>query len=63
LNGKELTPKDGVQFEKDVANNRYVLVIPKLNQLVHSGKITIKATNLVGTAQHDLDVNVYGMNS
>jgi hypothetical protein len=63
LNGKELTAKDGVQFEKDVANNRYVLVIPKLNPLVHAGKITIKATNLVGTVQHDLDVDVHGITS
>jgi hypothetical protein len=34
-----------------------------LNPLVHAGKITIKATNLVGSVQHDLDVDVYGKES
>ncbi len=60
LNGKELTVKDGVKFEKDVSSNTHVLIIPKLNPAVHAGKISIKATNSVGTIQHDLDVNVYG---
>ena len=60
LNGKELSAKDGVKIEKDVNTNTYVLTIAKLNPAVHAGKITIKATNLVGSIQHDIDVDVYG---
>lgn len=62
LNGKELTAKDGVQFEKDLATQRYALVIPKLNPAVHAGKISIKATNSVGSFHHELDVIIFGNN-
>jgi len=60
FNAKELTPKDGIQIEKDANNNRYALVIPKVISSVHSGTITIKATNPIGSAQHELNLNVLG---
>ena len=62
MNGKELTMKDGVQIEKDVNNNRYSLVIPKANPSVHAGTLTIKATNSIGSAQHELNISILGMN-
>lgn len=39
-------------------NNKYSLVIPKLNSSSHSGVLTIKATNPIGTAQHEMNINV-----
>jgi hypothetical protein len=60
INGKELTTKDGVQIEKDVNNNRYSLTIPKANPSAHAGVITIKATNAIGSAQHELSLNILG---
>ena len=60
INGKELTTKDGVQIEKDVNNNRYVLVIPKANPTVHAGQITIKAANNIGTVTHELTLHILG---
>lgn len=59
INGKELTAKDGVQIEKDVNNNKYVLTIPKANPAVHAGVVTIKATNSIGTVQHELNLNIF----
>ncbi len=61
VNGKELTNKDGVQIEKDANNNRYSLTIPKANPSVHAGVITIKATNTIATAQHELNLNILGL--
>ena len=61
LNGKELTNKDGVQFEKDVANNKYSLTIPKVNTNVHAGTITIVAKNPIGSVQHELTLSVNGV--
>ena len=61
INGKELTNKDGVQIEKDVANNKYTLVIPKVNPTAHSGVIIIKAVNPIGAAQHEINLNILGM--
>ena len=58
INGKELTAKDGVQIEKDVNNNKYVLTIPKANPAVHAGVVTIKASNSIGTVQHELSLNI-----
>ncbi|MCA9334474.1 immunoglobulin domain-containing protein, partial [Candidatus Saccharibacteria bacterium] len=58
INGKELTVKDGVQIEKDVNNNKYTLTIPKANPAVHSGTITIKATNPIGSVQHELKLDI-----
>ena len=60
INGKELTVKDGVQIEKDVPNNKYSLTIPKANPLAHSGVVSIKATNAIGTSQHDITLNILG---
>ena len=61
INGKELTNKDGVTIEKDVANNKYSLAIPKVNPSVHSGVIIIKATNPIGSAQHEINMNILGI--
>lgn len=58
INGKELTAKDGVQIEKDVNNNKYALTIPKANPTAHSGLVTIKATNAIGSAQHELTLSI-----
>lgn len=60
INGKELTNKDGVQIEKDVNNNKYSLTIPKANPAVHSGTITIKATNPISSISHELSLNILG---
>ncbi len=60
INGKDLTNKDGVQISKDINNNTYTLIIPKLNPSVHDGIITIKATNPIGTIQHDIHLNILG---
>jgi hypothetical protein len=62
INGKELTNKDGVQIEKDINNNKYALLIPKANPSVHSGVVTIKATNAIGSVQHELSLNILGKN-
>ena len=59
LNGKDLTTKDGVQFEKDIANNKYGLIITKIDS-IHSGLLKIKATNLVSFIEHNLNNEVYG---
>lgn len=55
-----MTTKDGVQFEKDVNANKYALIIPKLSSSTHSGVLIIKATNLIGSIQHELSINVLG---
>ena len=60
LNGKELTNKDGVQIEKDLNNNKYTLTIPKVNPLVHTGVILIKASNIISSIQHEINLNVLG---
>lgn len=60
LNGKELTSRDGVQITKDVNNNIYSLIIPKLNPINHGGKLTIIAKNIVGSVQHEMDINIQG---
>jgi len=49
-----------VQIEKDVSINKYILTIPKVNPLIHSGVITIKASNIINTIQHDINLNVLG---
>lgn len=61
MNGKELTVKDGVQIEKDVNNNRYSLVIPKINSTLHSGLLSIKATNPINTVTHEINIQVLGI--
>lgn len=55
-----MTNKDGVQIEKDVNNNKYSLIIPKANPSVHAGVLIIKATNTIGTATHELSLNILG---
>lgn len=61
FNGKELTVKDGVQTEKDISLNKYILTIQKLNPSIHAGLVTIKATNVVGTAIHEFKLNILGL--
>ena len=63
INGKEVTNKDGVQIEKDVNSNKYSLTIPKANPAVHSGTISVKASNAIGTAQHDITLSILGIYS
>ena len=60
LNNKEVNSKDGVQIIKDVASDTYSLTIPKINPSVHAGTIIIKATNVVGTIQHEIRLDVLG---
>lgn len=61
LNGKELTSRDGVQVTKDINKNTYTLTIPKLNSSIHCGKLNIKATNTVGSAQKEYNLNILGL--
>ena len=60
LNGKELTAKDNVKFETDPKTASNNLIIAKVNQTVHLGKFTIKASNAVGENEHSFDLNVLG---
>lgn len=62
LNGKELTLKDNVKFETDPKTSSNNLIIPKINQAVHLGKYTIKASNSVGEVEHIFDLDVLGIN-
>ena len=50
LNDKELTAKDGVKIEKDIAKDKYTLIIPKV-LATHIGKYTVKALNEFGSAE------------
>ncbi len=59
-NGKELTAKDGVQINKDVASNTYTLIIPKLNPSVHAGTITARAANVISSVEHSLKLEIQG---
>ena len=61
LNGKELTLKDNVKFEADPKTSANNLIIPKINQTVHLGKYTIKASNSVGEVEHIFDLDVLGI--
>jgi hypothetical protein len=61
LNGKELTLKDNVKFETDPKTSSNNLIIPKINQTVHLGKYTIKASNSVGEVEHIFDLDVLGI--
>ncbi len=57
FNGKEFTAKDGVRVEKDVAKDKYILVIPKVTP-AHIGSITAKATNEFGTTEKTVKLDV-----
>lgn len=48
FNDKELTTREGIKYEKDINNNRYAFIIPKVNS---SGVIKLKATNEYGTVE------------
>ena len=63
LNDKELTLKDNVKFEIDQKTSSNNLVIPKLSPVAHSGKYTIKASNVVGEAEHKFEVEILGKKS
>jgi hypothetical protein len=57
LNGKELTPKDGVRIEKDLPNDKYILVIPKV-ALTHIGTVSVKAVNDMGSSERSCQLDV-----
>jgi hypothetical protein len=49
-----------VKFEIDPKSSSNNLVIPKISQVAHSGKYTIKASNIVGEAEHKFEVEILG---
>lgn len=55
FNGKEFTSKDGVKIEKDVAKDKYTLILPKV---VAPGTVTVKATNEFGTNEKSCQLDV-----
>ena len=55
FNGKELTNRDGARVEKDVAKDKYTLVLPKVTSV---GSITVKATNEFGSAEQTCQLDV-----
>lgn len=57
FNGKEFTNRDGVRVEKDVAKDKYTLVIPKITP-AHIGTITAKASNEFGTVEKSCQLDV-----
>lgn len=57
FNGKEFTNRDGVRVEKDVAKDKYTLVIPKVTP-AHIGTITAKASNEFGTVEKNCQIDV-----
>jgi hypothetical protein len=57
LNGKELTTKDGVRIEKDLPNDKYTLVIPRV-ALTHIGTVSVKATNEMGSSERSCQLDV-----
>ena len=59
LNDKEISLKDGVKFENNPKTSACNLVIPKI-LVSHLGKYTIKASNIVGEAEHTFELNVLG---
>lgn len=56
FNGKEFTNRDGVRMEKDVAKDKYTLVIPKVTQ-ANIGTITVKATNEFGSVEKNCQLD------
>ena len=60
LNGKELAIKDNVKFETDPKTASNYLVLPKISQMAHLGKYTVKASNNIGEIEHSFDVDVLG---
>lgn len=59
LNGKELTAKDNIKLENDEKKSLYSLIIPKVKQS-HSGKYSIKATNSIGMAECEFNIEILG---
>lgn len=57
FNGKEFTTRDGVRIEKDVAKDKYSLIIPKVTAAL-LGTITAKATNEYGTVEKNCQIDV-----
>ncbi len=57
LNEKELTIKDGVRIEKDIANDKYSLVIPKTSDK-NLGTYTVKATNEFGSSEKKCSLEI-----
>ena len=61
FNAKEISSKDGFTTERDQKNDTYVLSIAKLNPALHTGILTIKARNELGSAHRQLFLNVHGI--
>jgi len=57
FNEKELTLKDGVKIEKDLAKDKYTLVIPKVTNS-NVGTFIARATNEYGTVEKSCKLNV-----
>ena len=57
FNGKEITSRDGVRLEKDVAKDKYTLVIPKVTP-AHVGSVTVKAANEFGSIEKSCQLEV-----
>lgn len=56
FNGKEFTNRDGVRMEKDVAKDKYTLVLPKVSP-ANIGTITVKATNEFGSVEKNCQLD------
>lgn len=57
FNEKELTVKDGVKIEKDLAKDKYTLVIPKVTNS-NVGTFIARASNEYGTVEKSCKLNV-----
>ena len=57
FNEKEITLKDGVKIEKDLAKDKYTLVIPKVTNS-NVGTFIVRATNEYGTVEKSCKLNV-----
>ena len=57
FNSKEITARDGAKIDKDVAKDKYVLVIPKVTQ-ANIGVFTVKATNEYGAVEKTFQLDV-----
>jgi hypothetical protein len=55
FNDKELTSRDGVRFEKDVAKDLYAMILPRVTTV---GLITVKASNDFGTSDKTCQLDI-----
>ena len=59
FNQKELSLKDNVKFETDQKTGTNYLIISKAN-ISHSGRYRIIASNLVGSVEHNFNIEILG---